>query len=391
MQDTNSGNTIAPEQKKVILQVLCSSSIGGLEFFTLDVAKKLEKMGHDSIIISPNSDIVVKCAQLGITHYKMNVASKNIITILLNAKQMINIIRREKVDIVHVKSRAPSWSCYIACKITGTKLITSFHGLYDLSNMLIRLYHYPMMQGERIVAVSHFIKEQLSAVYKNLPEGKIRIIPDGMNPKRYKPIENKTQANEIKNDLYDKYHVKKDSVVIVFPGRMVPRKGHLVLINAIKKINHNKIYCILTGNMDKYPEYVAMLRDEIFQSKMQHSIRLFGHEKNMVELYNIADIVLSISVKPEASGRVIMEAQSMKKLVIATNIGVIPENIEDNENGFLIPPDDSDILAKKIQDCISILGTKEHKRITENACNTIKTQHSTDIMFKRTLEMYNEL
>jgi len=111
----------------------------------------------------------------------------------------------------------------------------------------------------------------------------------------------------------------------------------------------------------------------------------------MVALYGVADIVLSTSIEPEAFGRTVIEAQSMEKLVIATNIGGAAETIINGETGFHIPPRDIGALADKIEYCLSILKTDVAKNMTKNARKAVSKQFSLDQMLKSTLEIYNSV
>ena len=377
----------------VILQVLCNNSIGGVEFCTLELTKRLQSLGHKNIVISQSGPLVVKFAKAGAIHYSLNLSSKNIFTMLYNAKKIAEIIRKHNVDIIHVKSRAPSWSCYIASKLTKTTLITSFHGLYDVSNFFVKLYNFPMLQGDKIVAVSNFTKNYIIEKYPTINPDKIVVIPDGINLDLYQPIQKNDDSEylDIKNKFHDKYHVRKDVPVILFPSRIAKRKGHMILIRALSKILDKNFYCIMVGSMYKHPQYTSIIKEAIYKNKMQHSVQLFGHEKDMLSLYQIADIVLSISTEPEASGRIIMEAQAMKKLVIANNIGVVPENIKENYNGLLISKNDEDELAAKIEYALSILDSPEYNKITSNARKTIENNYTINHMFNATLDLYKKL
>ena len=124
---------------------------------------------------------------------------------------------------------------------------------------------------------------------------------------------------------------------------------------------------------------------------MQGKIQLFGNEPDIRALYAISDIVLSTSTEPEAFGRTIIEAQSMEKLVIATNIGGAAETVQDSVNGFHVPPGDINLLADKISYCLSILGTEQAKKITDHARSDVVKNFSLDLMLDKTIKVYKEV
>jgi len=373
--------------KKTILQVVPALISGGVERGTLEIAKKIVDSGNNSIVISAGGPLVEPLKKAGSKHIIMNVASKNPFTIWRNARKIADVIRDNNVDIVHARSRAPAWSCYISAKATGIHLITTFHGVYNFKNSLKKLYNSVMTKGHNVIAVSNFIKEHITDNYE-IDESKITVIHRGVNHHEFSQA--KLSDNMLKA-FREKYNVPTDTPVILLPSRMTKWKGHLVLVDALEKIKHLNFYCIMAGDLAKHPTYVMRIKDKIHKYKMQSQIQLFGNEPNMLGLYGIADIVLSTSIEPEAFGRTIIEAQSMEKLVIATNIGGAAETIQDGITGFHVMPNNSEELAKKIEYCLSIIDSIQAKKITDKARKTVSKNFSLDFMLKNTLSIYDKV
>ena len=124
---------------------------------------------------------------------------------------------------------------------------------------------------------------------------------------------------------------------------------------------------------------------------MQSKIQIFGSESDIRTLYATADIVVSASIEPEAFGRTIVEAQAMKKLVLATNIGGAAETIIDNENGFHTIPQDENDIANKLSYLLSIIGSKEADKIATSARSSVSEKFSLQKMQEDTLKVYEEL
>ncbi|MEA0970090.1 Glycosyltransferase family 4 protein [Candidatus Megaera venefica] len=373
--------------KKTILQVVPALISGGVERGTLEIAKKIVESGNISIVISAGGPLVEALEQDGSIHIKMNVASKNPITIWNNAGKIANIIRNYNVDIVHARSRAPAWSCYFAAKATGIKLITTFHGIYNFKNSIKKYYNSVMTQGVKVIAVSNFVKNHIIENYK-IDKNKIQVIYRGVN---HEEFTKEKVSDELLKKFREKYNVPAGARVLLLPSRMTRWKGHLILIEALEKIKHLNFYCIIAGDLAKHPGFVSEIQEKIQEYKIQNRAQLFGNEPNMMGLYGIADIVLSTSIEPEAFGRTIIEAQSMEKLVIATNIGGACETIQDGVTGFHVKAGDIDDLAKKIEYCLGIIGSAEEKKITSNARKAVATNFSLDLMLKSTLSIYNEI
>jgi glycosyltransferase involved in cell wall biosynthesis len=370
--------------KKTILQVVPALVSGGIERGALEIAKKLVEAGFCSIVISGGGSLVKVLEESGSKHIKLNVASKNPITIWLNSKKISKIIREEKVDIIHARSRAPAWSCFIAAKTTGIKLITTFHGVYNFRTKIKKFYNSIMTEGHKVIAVSQFVKDHIIKNYK-IDQDKIVLIHRGVDHKEF-TMEKITP--EILLKYKAKYNVPDNTPVILLPARMTEWKGHIILVKALEKIKHLNFYCIMAGDLAKHPAYVIRIKNLINECKIQNRVQLFGNEPNMINLYGISDIVLSSSIEPEAFGRTIIEAQSMEKLVIATKIGGAAETIEDNKTGFHVNPANSSQLADKIEYCLSIIGTDKAKEIKFVARKSTVTNFSLDSMLEKEMSVY---
>jgi glycosyltransferase involved in cell wall biosynthesis len=374
-------------QKKTILQVVPALISGGVERGTLDIAKRIVEVGHNSIVISAGGPMVESLIDSGSQHITLNASSKNPVTIWKNAHVISNIIRDQKVDIVHVRSRAPAWSCYMAAKATKTKLITTFHGIYSFNNPIKKFYNSIMTEGDKVVAVSNFVKKHIMENYKVDPN-KIIVIHRGVDHVEF----NQNQLSEDKlKQFKTKYRVPENTPVLLLPARMTSWKGHNVLIDALEKIKHLNFYCILAGDLGKHPAYVSRIQTKIRGYGLQGNVQLFGNERDIINLYGISNIVLSTSVEPEAFGRTIIEAQSMQKLVIATSIGGACETIQDGVNGFHVEPGNSSALAKKIEYCLFLLGSEDEKNITDNARKTASEKFSLDKMLKSVISLYDHV
>jgi glycosyltransferase involved in cell wall biosynthesis len=373
--------------KKNILQVIPSLVSGGVERGTIEIAKKLKSSGYNSVVVSAGGPLVQKLIEEGIPHIKLDVATKNPFKIWSNTKLISQIVKDHEIDIIHARSRAPAWSCYMSAQANGTKFITTFHGIYNINNFFKRYYNSIMTEGERIIAVSNFVKRHILENY-HTNEEKIRVIHRGVDHRYFDPAR---LQDEILAKMRDKYHIPAGVPVVLLPSRFTNWKGQTVLVEALKKIKHLDFFCIMVGDNAKHPAYVHRLRDNIINSRLQSKVQIFGNESDMLSLYGIADIVLSTSIEPEAFGRTITEGQAMQKLVIATNIGGAAETIEDEKTGFHISPNDADELAEKISYCLSILGSDKADEITKAARDSSITKFSLDLMFTKTLAVYNEL
>ena len=370
-----------------IIQALPCLISGGVESGTVEIAKFLIQNGHQSIVLSSGGSMVEELERSLSKHIKLNVESKNPFHIYKNIAKISNILKDNKVDIIHARSRAPAWSCYYAAKQTDTRFITTVHGIYSSNNFLKRLYNSVMTRGDMVIAVSNFVKQYLLENYI-VNEENIRVVPRGVDHQYYDP----NNITPLKIEKFrKKYNLPNGVPIILLPARFTNWKGQRLLIQAIDKIKHLNFYCIMVGDLAKHPEYVTKVKEMIAAMRLQNKIQLFGPENDMYHLYAISDIILSTSIEPEAFGRIIIEAQAMEKLVIASNIGGASETIENEVSGLHFISSDVDDLAEKIKYSLSILGNQVHLDLCKAARASVINHYSLSSMQIQTLKVYNEL
>src|SRR5438874_10335486 len=169
-----------------VLQVVPSLVSGGVERGTVELAGALTEAGWTAYVASAGGPMEGELARAGATHPRLPLASKNPLVIRRNAKALIEIIRRNKIDIVHARSRAPAWSAWSAARATRRRFVTTFHNAYPADLPLKHRYNSVMARGERVIAISHFVGEHVTEVY-GVGQDRLRIIPRGVDIAAFNP------------------------------------------------------------------------------------------------------------------------------------------------------------------------------------------------------------
>jgi len=388
------------EQKKpVVMQILPALENGGVERGTIDIAKALKKADFEPIVVSSGGVLVYQLREACITHVTLPVATKNPLTIFFNIKKLTHLITEHKVDVVHVRSRAPMWSAYFACKKTGAKLVATVHGTYSLNLGGWKIfppkkyYNSVMLRADRIIAVSNFIKEYLLENYKNKNQelsseivNKISVIQRGVDL-RYFDLEKISQSRIV--NLITQWHLPEDRKTILLPARFTAWKGHEFLIEALKKMERD-FCCVMVGSDHGHKVYRKKIEYAVVDAGLAGKVKVVGLCKDMPAAYALSHIVVSSSVKPEAFGRVAIESQAMERITIATKIGGALETIIDEETGFLVEVGDSDRLAKLLDDALNF-SEEESRKMGEAARRNIEQNFSNEKMCEDTIEVYRSL
>ena len=376
------------QEKPNILQVIPTLNISGAEQGCFDVANYLTKNGFTSNIITSSGYRIEQLEKNGSIVNRIPVHSKNPVTMIINIFRIIKIVKKNNINIIHARSRAPAWSCYFAAKIAKIKFITTFHGTYNFNNKIKKFYNSIMIRSDYIIAISEFIHNEIKSKYAYSKKN-LSVISRGIDIEYLDP--SKTDYKKVKKIIKD-HDIKNDSIKLVLPGRVSGWKGHNVAIEAmahLKDKSSNDFELIFVGPADNLKLKNNLLQ-KISELKLENCVKFVGPSKEMNLVYSLADIVLSCSTDPEAFGRIPVEAQAMGKVIIASNHGGHTETIINGLSGFLYSPLSSEELANLIIKTISSeIYLEDQYRIKRRQ---IILDKFTDLnMCKKTLEVYNKV
>jgi len=358
-----------------VLQVIPRLGYGGAETGCYDLAHYLSENNCLSYIVTSGGELTKYIDKGKVKLIRLPVHSKNPILIFLNSIALIFIILFCNISIVHARSRAPAWSCLLATKITRRKFVTTFHGTYSFNNFIKKFYNSVMVRSDLIIAGSNFIFSHINKNYfKYLDlKKKFLVIFRGINVDYY---DSTTIMESEENKLISEWELKKDKKIILMPGRLTPWKGHVVFIEALnlvnKKLGYEAFYAIILGSDQGRDVYSKKIKRLAEQHRLTNQLKFIKHCKDMPLAYKISDLVVSASTKPEAFGRVVVEAQSMEKPIIASNIGGSKETIINNITGFLFDSGNSESLSEKIIDILQLDESTLKSIGNEGRKNTIK-------------------
>ena len=361
--------------KLKVLQVIPKLSYGGAEIGCYDLAHYLHENNCSSYIITSGGALVKYINRNKVKLIKLPVQSKNPILILFNAIILTILILILNINIVHARSRAPAWSCLIATKITGRKFVTTFHGTYNFNSSIKKLYNSVMVRSNLIIAGSNFIFSHINQNYSKYltPKKKFLVIFRGINTNYYDPNSIK-ESDEIK--LKNKWKISSEKKIILLPGRLTTWKGQEMFIEALNNLKNNepekKFVAIILGNDQGRKIYKKKLQRLVEQYRLIENVIFIDNFELMPLAYKISDIIVSSSIEPEAFGRVSVEAQSMEKPVIASNIGGSNETIINEKTGFLFPAGKVDKLSEKISHIFDLDQSTLNSMGIEGRKNVIK-------------------
>ncbi|MEW5758594.1 MAG: lipopolysaccharide heptosyltransferase II [Candidatus Omnitrophota bacterium] len=353
-----------------ILQVVPELNIGGVETGVLDLSKYLVKHGHRSIVVSKGGSLVRELERDGARHYILDVKTKSLFSVIRMIPYLVEIIKRERVDIIHARSRVPAWISFFAARQTKITFITTCHGYYSR-----HIFSRVMGWGKLIIVPSRVIARHMIEDFK-VPQERIVKIDRSVDLEKFK-------FNYPRNINSDKFN-------IAIIGRITPIKGHICFIEAISKLISDipNLKAYIVGSVQEgHEDYFNNINLLIKKLALSPYIEFTGRTDNIASVLNDLDLLVMPSIAQESFGRVIIEAQAVGVPVIASRIGGIVDIIDDNKTGIMFTPGDYEELAKKI---FSLYQDKDLQyKLIINARKKVETNYNVDKFASLTIDTYN--
>ena len=356
-----------------VLQVIPKLGYGGAETGCYDIAHYLPENKCKSFIVTSGGELIKYIDKEKVKLIRLPVHSKNPLLIFINSIILIGIILFYNISIVHARSRAPAWSCLLATKLTNRKFVTTFHGTYNFSGKLKKIYNSVMVRSDLIIAGSNFIFSHIKENYSEYLKikKKFLVIFRGINVDYF---DSSTKLDIDEKKLLNKWEINKEKKIILVPGRLTSWKGQELLIEALNlvkiELGYEAFHVVILGSDQGRNLYKKKLIRLTEQYRLTNQIKFIDHCNDMALAYKVSDIVISPSIEPEAFGRVAVEAQSMEKLIIASNIGGSNETIINEKTGLLFESGDAKSLSEKIiraitmdETSLELLGKEGRKNI----------------------------
>ena len=369
-----------------VLQVLPSLETGGVERGTVEMVQAIVRAGGSALVASAGGRLVPAVERAGGTHIEMNLASKNPAQIWRNAARLAFLIRAADVDIVHARSRAPAWSAWLACRRTGARFVTTWHGVYKENAPGKRRYNAIMARGERIIAISQFVAARLKARHQVDP-ARLRVIPRGVDTAVFDPA---AVGSDRLARLTQEWRLRPGEPTIVLPARLTRWKGQVVMLEALARLERRDVGLVLVGAEQGRARFRRELIARAEALGVAGRVHLVGHCEDMPAALMLADVVANPSIEPEPFGRTVIEAQAMGRPVVVSDAGGTAETVEHRVTGWRVSPSDPAALARAIDEILR-LTQAEREALGVRARNSVCAHYTTAAMQQATLEVYREL
>jgi glycosyltransferase involved in cell wall biosynthesis len=346
------GEVVAFSRPLTVLVLAPTLHAGAADAGAVDLVRILRSAGHRVLVASNGGRLEDDVTDAGAEFIRLDVADFNPIFIARAAFALRGVVRRHHCDVIHAHGRAAAWAGLVVSRATGVPLITTWHKGYREQNLFKRLWNSSMVRGARVIAVSDQIAEMITERH-GTPSEQIRVVPAAIDMARFDP---KLVSEDRLDTIRRSWGVAPDTKVILVVGRMLRRKGHHVVVNAVHRLKERGLkdfVCVFAGEDQGRTRYTGELWDLVTETGTSEVVRLTGAvDDDMPAAYAAATVVVSASIQSEGLQRAILEAQAMARPVVVSDLAAGPDAVlappavaDDRMTGLRVPAGDEGALA----------------------------------------------
>ena len=366
--------------RRKILHIIATLEIGGAEVQLINLIRNLNRNNYASMVccIARGGPLVAELKELGIKVVILGKERKLNPSVLL---PLYRLIKNERIDIVHTQMfRANLWGRIAAILAGVPVIIATEHGLNPWKNFI----H---------ITVNRILAEFTDGIISVSAVGRrIRIQREGIKPEKIVTIHNCVdlrlfdRAADFDNNIRQEFSIGSDECVVGVVGRLQEVKGIRYLIEAVADLRQTVPTARLLVVGDG--PFKQSLMNLVQKLGLDEQVIFTGYRRDIPQMMNTMDVFVLPSLREDLPLSLI-EAMAMRKPVVATSVGGIPEVVVDGETGILVPPKDSTTLAKAIAQILLDKQLASHMGLAGR--RRVENQFSVDAVVERTQQIYNRL
>ncbi|GAB3096873.1 glycosyltransferase family 4 protein [Lysobacter terrae] len=339
-------------RRLTVVQLLPALESGGVERSTLEIAQALVQAGHRALVVSAGGRLVPKLQALGAEHVTLDIGRKSLLT-LRHVPALRVLFVRERVDLVHARSRLPAWLAVLALRgvrSSRPRFVTTVHGLNSPSR-----YSAVMTRGERVICVSETVRNYVLRHYPNTDASKLRVIQRGIDTAMF-PRAPHPDAEARAWASHQHPALSGDGPLLLMPGRGTRLKGHadaLALLGAVRASGLDARLWLPGAREAGREQYIAELETEAAQGGYADAVAFTPPTDEIARAYAASDLVLQLSRKPESFGRTVIEALSVGRPVLGWAHGGVGELLAQLQPQGAVTPFDAEALARSARELLA--------------------------------------
>jgi glycosyltransferase involved in cell wall biosynthesis len=329
----------------------------------MDIALAMLQSGARAMVAGEGGPLVGELRAFGGEWLPMPNDTVNPLRIRGNTVRLQKLIAGERIDVVHAQSAATAWSAIAATDRMPVFLVTSFPDRLAADRWPHTMFGKSLARGDRVIAPSSYVSRAMIERYR-IPPDRITVIPRSIDTAVFSPAA--VSADRIAA-LRRVWGILPQMRVVLVPGRLAPWNGQMSVIDAARLIvggGDRNIAFVFAGDDRGQARYARSLRRQARMHGIDTLCRMVGVCPDMPAAYAVADVVVVPALQPPLAGRAAAEAQALGRPVVATTVGVLPENVlcpprmkDDLRTGWLVRPGNVGEIAAAIGAALALNAT----------------------------------
>jgi len=369
-----------------LLQIVPTLAGGGLARATLDAAQAVIAAGGSAIVASPGGSMVPDLLRLRASHLELPASNHAVWGRLMLPRKLAASLREARVDLVQARSPATAWVARALARRLGIKWVATLHRPFVARDLGGRFLERRQSRADAVIAVSEHVARDALQRFPAL-EDRLETIPPGVNFDRFDPAI--VRADRLIR-LAAELRVPDGSHLVLCPARFGEDNGQRILIEAVKRLGRDDVFCLLLGSTGTPMPFEKELESAIVKAGMQGRVQIGPYVEDMPAAYMLADVVVATGGARQGFSRTLVEAQGMGRPVVAEDGGGAAEAIRAGVTGWLAPERDPAALADALQAAMS-LSVERRAELARAAQEHVRGRFSLAQSNQRLLALYHRL
>ena len=373
---------IAPQK---VMHLIATNFHGGPEKQIVEHLKRLNSARYQGMLASyleggdPNQTLE-QAEIAGLRNFGIPISGRFDFRALV---RIIRLLRQERVDLLCTHGYRSTVMGWWAGRRVGIPVVAFSRG-YTTENPKVAFYEW---------LDRRFLKRVNGIIFVSEGQRK-RLESYGISGRRNWVVRNAVAADsssgtvsgDLRKEVFERLGIPSGVEMVVSAGRLSPEKGHQVLVEAIGRLqgSSNNTHFVFCGDGPCQKE----LEKRAKELGVSHLCHFVGFRKDIKDIFQAMDFMVLPSLT-EGLPNVILEAFACAKPVVATDVGGVPEIIEDGVNGILVPPGRSDLLAEAIKNCLA--SPEKRRAMGEAGYHKVKSEFTFESQTQKLEAIYLEI
>jgi glycosyltransferase involved in cell wall biosynthesis len=353
---------------------------------TLDTAQAVIAAGGTAIVASPGGAMLPDLLRSRATHLELPEWSGPVWARFTLPAKLASSLREAGVDLIQARSPLAAWVANGLARRLNAKWIATLHRPFIAADLIGRMVERRQARADALIAVSDYVARDARR-HMASADDRLQVIPPGINFDRFDPA--LVRADRVIR-LAGELRVPDGSHVVLCPARFDEDRGQTTLIEAIKRLRRDDVFCLLLGSAGPPTPFEKKLERSIEAAELHGRVQIGAYVEDMPAAYMLADVVVATGGSMQGFSRPMIEALAMGRPVVAEDGGGAAEAVLMGVTGWLAASGDAAALAGAITEALS-LSAERRGELARTAQEHVRGRYSLSDTNRKLLQLYERV